>query len=152
MRCPYCNHNDTQVKSSRQSDDGLVIRRRRQCPQCGSRFNTFERVQFEELSVVKSNRQKKPFDPAKISSSIRIAARKRPISNEQIDEITHRITAKLERRGESDISTMLIGELVMEELKKIDDIAYIRFASVYRNFREAKEFEKLMEEVIDKVD
>lgn len=145
MKCPFCNHMDTQVKDSRPGEDGGTIRRRRACPECGSRFTTFERVQLRELSVVKSGGQRKPFDRDKILRSIMIATRKRPVSNDEVDTLVDSIVRKLESSGESEVTTHRIGELVMEGLQGLDKVAYIRYASVYRNFREAKDFEEFVE-------
>lgn len=145
MRCPFCNHGDTQVKDSRPSDDGSSIRRRRFCPKCESRFTTFERVQLRELTVVKSNGERRVFDREKIARSMAIALRKRPADAEAMEMAINRIVQKLESEGESEIPTARIGQLVMEELKAIDEVAYVRYASVYRDFREAKDFENFVE-------
>ena len=144
MKCPFCGHLDTQVKDSRPSEDGLTIRRRRFCPECNSRFTTFERVQLRELTVLKKNGERRMFDRDKLVHSLGIALRKRPVSAEQLEQFVTRITQKLESLGESEIPTSLIGKTVMEELKKVDSVAYIRFASVYRDFREAKDFENIV--------
>lgn len=144
MKCPFCGGDNTQVKDSRPSEDGLAIRRRRFCPECNSRFTTFERVQLRELMVIKENGQRRPFDRDKIARSIMIAARKRPIDNDQIEQLVNKIVRRLESLGESEIPTPRIGEIVMEELREIDKVAYIRFASVYRNFREARDFEEFV--------
>ena len=141
MRCPFCSHPDTQVKDSRPSEDGLTIRRRRFCGACSSRFTTFERVQLRELTVVKKNGERRVFDRDKILRSIGIATRKRPVTADQVEYLVSSIVHKLETSGESEVPAHQIGEMVMEGLKKVDDVAYIRFASVYRNFREAKDFE-----------
>lgn len=145
MRCPFCNHGDTQVKDSRPSEDGSSIRRRRFCPKCESRFTTFERVQLRELTVVKSTGERKLFDREKIARSMSIALRKRPAEAEAMEMAINRIVQKLESEGEGDIPTARIGQLVMEELKAIDEVAYVRYASVYRDFREAKDFENFVE-------
>jgi transcriptional repressor NrdR len=142
MKCPFCGHVDTQVKDSRPSEDATIIRRRRFCPACNSRFTTFERVQLRELTVVKKTGERRGFDRDKIHRSIALACRKRPVDQDSIDKLSNRIVQKLESLGESEIPSSLIGEMVMEGLKELDDVAYIRFASVYRNFREAKDFEK----------
>lgn len=147
MRCPFCGHNDTQVKDSRPSEDGLSIRRRRYCPECDSRFTTFERIQSRELTVVKSDGQKRPFEPGKLTHSIQIATRKRDVSEEVVEQIVNRIMRTLEEENDGDITTRHIGELVMTELKQLDKVAYIRFASVYRNFSEAGEFDALIKEI-----
>ena len=141
MRCPFCGHEDTQVKDSRPSEDGGAIRRRRFCANCGQRFTTIERTQLRELTVVKSDARRVPFDRDKLARSIRIALRKRPIQEERIERIVNGIVRQLESSGESDIPSKQIGELVMDTLKELDPVAYVRFASVYRNFREAKDFE-----------
>ena len=147
MKCPFCGHDDTQVKDSRPSDDGSSIRRRRFCPECNSRFTTFERVQLRELTVVKKNGERRLFDRDKLMRSLGIALRKRPVTAEQTEQLATRITQKLESLGESEIPTAMIGKIVMEELKKTDSVAYIRFASVYRDFTEAKDFEEIVEEL-----
>lgn len=141
MRCPFCGNDDTQVKDSRPTDDNAAIRRRRSCPACGSRFTTFERVQLRELIVVKKNGQRVPFDRDKLARSIAIAVRKRPIDPDRVDRIVNGIQRRLESSGEIEISSDLIGEMVMDALANLDPVAYVRFASVYRNFREAKDFE-----------
>jgi transcriptional repressor NrdR len=147
MRCPFCNHDDTQVKDSRPSEDGSSIRRRRFCPACESRFTTFERVQLRELTVVKSSGEKRPFDRDKIARSMAIALRKRPVDADVVEMAINRIVQKLESEGESDIATQHIGALVMAELKKLDAVGYIRYASVYRDFGEAKDFESFVEKL-----
>lgn len=147
MRCPFCNHEDTQVKDSRPSEDGSSIRRRRFCPACNSRFTTFERVQLRELGVVKTNGEKRIFDRDKIARSMAIALRKRPVDADAVEMAINRIVQKLESEGEVDIPTRRIGALVMEELKKLDAVAYIRYASVYRDFGEARDFESFVEEL-----
>ena len=144
MRCPFCGGDDTQVKDSRPTEDGSSIRRRRFCASCGSRFTTFERVQLRDLVVVKKNGQRVPFDRDKLFRSISIALRKRPIAEDRIDRIVSSITRRLESSGESDIPAQHIGELVMEALAGLDQVAYVRFASVYKNFREAKDFEQFL--------
>ena len=141
MRCPFCGHNDTQVKDSRPTEDNATIRRRRFCPECSSRFTTFERVQLRELSVIKSDGEKVPFDREKLLRSLQIALRKRPIEDDRIERIVNGIQRRLETLGESEIPTKVIGEMVMEALSELDQVAFVRFASVYRNFREAKDFE-----------
>lgn len=145
MKCPFCGHPDSQVKDSRPSDDGVSIKRRRYCPECDSRFTTFERVMLSELMVVKSNGQRKLLDRDKIYRSISIATRKRPVSAEAVDDLVNKIVRKLETSGEAEIASTQIGELVMEGLQSLDKVAYIRYASVYRNFREAKDFEEFVE-------
>jgi len=150
MKCPFCGHHDTQVKDSRPSEDGLTIRRRRFCSECNSRFTTFERVQLRELTVVKKNGERRMFDRDKLARSISMALRKRPVSSEQLEQLVTRVTQKLESIGENEIPTSLIGKIVMDELKQVDSVAYIRFASVYRDFREAKDFEDIVEELGEK--
>ena len=147
MKCPFCGHADTQVKDSRPSEDAVTIRRRRYCPECNSRFTTFERVQLRELTVLKKNGERRMFDRDKLGRSLALALRKRPVSSEQIEQMITRITQKLESMGENEIPTAMIGASIMEELKKLDSIAYIRFASVYRDFREAKDFETIVDEL-----
>jgi transcriptional repressor NrdR len=141
MRCPFCGNDDTQVKDSRPTDDNAAIRRRRQCPNCGARFTTFERVQLRELTVVKSNGQREPFDRDKIVRSMQIALRKRPVDPERVERVVNSIVRRLESSGESEIPSTLVGQMVMDALANLDQVAYVRFASVYRNFREAKDFE-----------
>jgi transcriptional repressor NrdR len=147
MRCPYCGSLETQVKDSRPTDDASAIRRRRICPDCGGRFTTFERVQLRELTIVKRSGRRVPFDRDKLQRSIQIALRKRPVDPERIERMINGIVRQLESRGDSEVPTATIGELVMEGLKGLDDVAYVRFASVYRNFREAKDFEELIGEL-----
>ncbi|HJS85667.1 MAG TPA: transcriptional regulator NrdR [Acetobacteraceae bacterium] len=141
MHCPFCGHADTQVKDSRPSEDGAAIRRRRYCIGCGQRFTTIERVQLRELTVIKSDGRRVAFDRDKLARSIRIALRKRPVTEERIERIVTGVVRQLEASGEAEVSSKQIGELVMETLKDVDAVAYVRFASVYRNFREAKDFE-----------
>ena len=141
MRCPFCAHNDTQVKDSRPTEDNSAIRRRRYCPNCGARFTTFERVQLRELTVLKKGGQREPFDRDKLMRSMRIALRKRPVEEDRVDRVVNGIVRRLESSGELEIAVDSIGELVMEALLTLDKVAYIRFASVYRNFRETKDFE-----------
>ncbi|QEX16764.1 transcriptional repressor NrdR [Hypericibacter terrae] len=144
MRCPFCGNEDTQVKDSRPTEDGSAIRRRRQCPNCGARFTTFERVQLRELTVVKSNGQREPFDRDKIMRSMQIALRKRPVDGDRLDRVVNGIVRRLESSGESEIPSKVVGEMVMEALKSLDQVAFVRYASVYRNFREAKDFEEFV--------
>ena len=141
MRCPFCGHGDTQVKDSRPTEENATIRRRRYCPECGSRFTTFERVQLRELSVIKKDGEKVLFDREKLMRSLRIALRKRPVDDDRIERIVNSIQRRLETLGESEIPTKVVGEMVMDYLADLDKVAYVRFASVYRNFREAKDFE-----------
>jgi len=152
MRCPFCGHDDTQVKDSRPTEDNAAIRRRRYCSECGSRFTTFERVQLRELSVVKSNGEKAPFDRDKLSRSLHIALRKRPVNEDRIERIVNSIQRKLETLGESEIPTKVVGEMVMDYLSDLDKVAYVRFASVYRNFHEAKDFEEFIGQIGDNED
>ena len=144
MRCPYCNYSDTQVKDSRPTEDNAVIRRRRSCPQCGARFTTFERVQLRDLMVKKRDGKKVEFDRDKLARSIIIAFRKRPVDSERVEKMITGIVRRLESSGESEIFSSDIGEMVMDTLSEIDQVAYVRFASVYRNFREARDFEKFV--------
>ncbi|MFZ5790453.1 MAG: transcriptional regulator NrdR [Pseudomonadota bacterium] len=144
MRCPFCGNEDTQVKDSRPTEDGSAIRRRRQCPNCGARFTTFERVQLRELTVVKSNGQREPFDRDKLMRSMQIALRKRPVDSERLERVVNGIVRRLESSGESEIPSKVVGEMVMEALKSLDQVAFVRYASVYRNFREAKDFEEFV--------
>ena len=141
MRCPHCNHPDTQVKDSRPTDDNTAIRRRRQCVDCGARFTTFERVYLRDITVVKSNGRRELFDRDKIERSMRIALRKRPVEERKVEAAVNGIVRRIEQSGESEISAEQVGSLVMETLEALDPVAYVRFASVYRNFREAKDFE-----------
>jgi transcriptional repressor NrdR len=141
MRCPFCGHEDSQVKDSRPTEDGSAIRRRRQCEDCGARFTTFERAQLRELTVAKSGDRREPFDRGKLERSLTLALRKRPVPAERVDKLLSSIQRQLETSGESEVQSTIIGELVMEGLKALDSVAYIRFASVYKDFREAKDFE-----------
>jgi transcriptional repressor NrdR len=144
MRCPFCGNEDTQVKDSRPTEDNSAIRRRRQCPNCGARFTTFERVQLRELTVVKSTGKREPFDRDKLQRSMALALQKRQVDPERVERVVNGIVRRLESSGESDIPTKLIGELVMDALATLDQVAYVRFASVYRNFREARDFEEFI--------
>ncbi|GBQ27119.1 MAG: transcriptional regulator NrdR [Acidiphilium sp.] len=144
MRCPFCGEADTQVKDSRPTDDGSAIRRRRFCPQCSQRFTTIERVQLRELVVVKADQRRVAFDRDKLARSVRIALRKRPVEEERIERIVNGIVRKLEASGEAEIASTEIGELVMDTLKEVDAVAYVRFASVYRDFRETKDFKAFL--------
>ena len=147
MRCPYCGSLETQVKDSRPSEDSSAIRRRRACPDCGGRFTTFERVQLRELMVVKKSGRRVPFDRDKLMRSLEIALRKRPVEPERVERMVNGIVRQLESQGESEILSERIGELVMEGLRALDSVAYVRFASVYRNFREARDFNALIDEL-----
>ncbi len=142
MRCPFCGHEDSQVKDSRPTDDGAAIRRRRQCEGCSARFTTFERIQLRDLYVLKSEDKREPFDREKLLRSVSIAARKRPIDALRLEKLVSSIQRQLETQGENEIPSKRIGELVMEGLKGMDSVAYIRFASVYKDFREARDFEE----------
>ena len=152
MRCPFCGNADTQVKDSRASEDNAAIRRRRACPDCGGRFTTFERVQLRELSVLKRSGRRTPFDRDKLARSVQVALRKRPVEQERIERMISGIVRQLESLGESEIKSEQIGELVIEGLKSLDDVAYVRFASVYRNFHEAKDFENIIGELANEED
>ncbi len=147
MRCPFCGNDDTQVKDSRPTEDNNAIRRRRQCTNCGARFTTFERVQLRELTVVKANGKRETFDRDKLLRSMTIALRKRPVEAERIERVVNSIVRRLESSGESEIPTALVGELIMDALASLDQVAYVRFASVYRNFREARDFEEFIEKL-----
>jgi transcriptional repressor NrdR len=144
MRCPYCGSLDTQVKDSRPTDDSSSIRRRRICPDCGGRFTTFERVQLRELTVVKRSGRRVPFDRDKLQQSVDVALRKRPVEPERVERMINGIVRQLESMSDGEVSSEQVGELVMEGLKGLDDVAYVRFASVYKNFREARDFEELL--------
>jgi len=144
MRCPFCGFEDTQVKDSRPTDDRASIRRRRLCPNCAARFTTFERVQLRELTVVKKNGERELFDRDKLARSIHIALRKRPIEAERVERVINSIVRQLESSGETEIPSEQVGALVMESLAELDQVAYVRFASVYRNFREAKDFREFI--------
>ena len=147
MRCPSCNSLDTQVKDSRPTEDSAVIRRRRVCIACNFRFTTFERVQLRELTVIKRNGRRVPFDRDKLVRSLQISLRKRPVDPERVEQTISRIVRDLESLGENEVTTETIGETVMAQLRELDDVAYVRFASVYRNFREAKDFETVLGEL-----
>jgi transcriptional repressor NrdR len=147
MRCPFCGSADTQVKDSRPADDGASIRRRRVCTDCGGRFTTFERVQLKELIVVKRSGRRVPFDRDKLARSIEIALRKRPIERDRIERLISAIVRELESQSEGEISSEDIGAIVMERLRRLDQVAYVRFASVYKNFSQAREFGALLNEL-----
>ncbi len=147
MRCPFCGSTETQVKDSRPAEDHVAIRRRRFCPACGGRFTTYERVQLRDLTVVKKNGKREDFDRDKLARSIRIAMQKRPVEPERIDQMISGIVRRLESTGESDIDSDMIGNIVMETLARIDTVAYVRFASVYKNFQEADDFETFVHEL-----
>jgi transcriptional repressor NrdR len=142
LRCPFCGHEDSQVKDSRPTEDAAAIRRRRQCEGCAARFTTFERIQLRELTVIKSEDKREPFDREKLLRSVSIAARKRPIDAVRIEKLVSGIQRQLETQGENEVPSQRIGEMVMDGLKGLDSVAYIRFASVYKDFREAKDFEE----------
>lgn len=144
MRCPFCGNDDTQVKDSRPADDNAAIRRRRSCGQCGHRFTTVERVQLRELTVAKADGRRVPFDRDKLGRSVRIALRKRPVEDDRIERMVNGIVRQLEASGDSEVASHRIGEHVMEQLKEVDAVAYVRFASVYRDFREARDFEAFL--------
>ncbi|MEO6387703.1 MAG: transcriptional regulator NrdR [Croceibacterium sp.] len=149
MRCPFCAHEDSQVKDSRPTEDNTSIRRRRQCDSCGGRFTTFERVQLRDVTVVKSGGKRESFDRAKVEQSVALACRKRGVEQERIDQLVSGIQRQVETAGESEIPSARIGEMVMEGLRQIDSVAYIRFASVYRDFSEARDFEEFASSVRD---
>jgi transcriptional repressor NrdR len=149
MRCPFCAHDDSQVKDSRPTEDNTAIRRRRQCDSCGGRFTTFERVQLREVTVVKSGGQREPFDRSKVEQSVALACRKRAIAQERLDQLVSGIQRQVETAGESEIPSARIGSMVMEGLRQLDSVAYIRFASVYRDFSEARDFEEFASSVRD---
>ena len=144
MRCPFCGHDDTQVKDSRPTEDNTAIRRRRQCGNCAGRFTTFERIQLRELTVVKSGGRRAPFEREKLARSMQIALRKRPVEPDRVDRVVTGIVRRLESLGEAEIPSSVIGEMVMEALASLDQVAYVRFASVYRNFSEKKDFEEFI--------
>lgn len=147
MRCPFCGGDETQVKDSRPTEDSTAIRRRRVCTTCGGRFTTFERVQLRELTVIKSNGRRVPFDREKLMRSVQVALRKRPVDPDRVERMVSGIVRQLESSGESEVNAKDVGLIVMDGLKAIDDVAYVRFASVYRDFREAKDFEAFLGEL-----
>ena len=148
MRCPFCGNIETQVKDSRISDDGESIKRRRYCASCDSRFTTFERVQLREILVIKKNGEKKIFDPEKLKKSIEMAVRKRPVSGLQVEKLVNNIVRQLEVESEAEIASSKIGEIVMNSLEKLDKVAFVRFASVYKNFEKAEDFQKFIKQVV----
>ena len=150
MRCPFCSNQDSQVKDSRPTEDNTAIRRRRICDQCGSRFTTFERIQLRDLVVIKTNSQKEIFDRDKMFRSLSMALRKRNIDAEKIEKIVNAIVRKLENSGNTEIKSSLIGQYIMNALSHLDQVAYVRFASVYKNFREVKDFEDFLDNLEDK--
>ncbi len=146
MRCPFCGHAESQVKDSRPSEDGSAIRRRRSCPECGGRFTTFERVQLRELTIIKRSGRRAPFDREKLVRSVSVALRKRPVETERLERMVSGIVRQLESRGETEINSEVVGELVMKALKALDEVAYVRYASVYRDFRETQDFARFLGE------
>ena len=146
MRCPFCGHMESQVKDSRPSEDGAAIRRRRLCPECGGRFTTFERVQLRELTIVKRSGRRTPFDREKLARSVALPLRKRQIDAERVDRLINGIVRQLESMGETELASSVVGEMVMKALKALDDVAYVRYASVYRDFRETQDFAKFLGE------
>lgn len=146
MRCPFCGHDETQVKDSRPSEDGAAIRRRRMCPSCEGRFTTFERVQLRELTILKRSGRRTPFDRDKLARSVAIAIRKRPVEPERVERMISMIVRQLESMGETELPSSTIGELMMKHLKQLDDVAYVRYASVYRDFRETQDFARFLGE------
>ncbi len=144
MRCPFCAHEDTQVKDSRPTEDNTVIRRRRSCPECNARFTTFERVHLRDLTIVKSSGRREAFDREKLKRSVEIALRKRPVDGERLDRMVSSLVRQLEASGQTEFPSDRLGEMVMEMLADLDQVAYVRFASVYRDFREAKDFEEFV--------
>ena len=149
MRCPFCAHDDSQVKDSRPTEDNTAIRRRRQCDSCGGRFTTFERVQLREVTVIKSDGKRQAFDRGKLEQSVTLASRKRGIAQERLDQLVSGIQRQVETAGEGEVQSSRIGEMVMEGLRQLDSVAYIRFASVYRDFSEARDFEEFASSVRD---
>ena len=146
MRCPFCGSPDSQVKDSRPSEDGAAIRRRRLCPECGGRFTTFERVQLRELTIVKRSGRRTPFDRDKLARSITMALRKRPVEPERVERMISSIVRQLESMGETEVGSDVVGEMAMKALKTLDEVAYVRFASVYRDFRETSDFARFLGE------
>ncbi len=144
MKCPFCGHLDTQVKDSRPSDEGSAIRRRRSCPQCNGRFTTFERVQLRELVILKRSGRRAPFDRTKLERSLGIALRKRPVQPEQVEQMVSRIVRQLESLGETEIPSSTVGDFIMKALKAVDDVAYVRYASVYKDFRRTGDFARFL--------
>jgi len=146
MRCPFCGHDETQVKDSRPSEDGAAIRRRRLCPACEGRFTTFERVQLRELTILKRSGRRAPFDRDKLARSLSVALRKRPVEPERVERMISTIVRQLESMGETELQSSAIGELIMKHLKQLDDVAYVRYASVYRDFKETDDFARFLGE------
>ncbi len=152
MRCPFCAHEDTQVKDSRPTEDNAVIRRRRSCPACNARFTTFERVQLRDLTILKSSGRREAFDREKLKRSVAIALRKRPVDDDRLERMISSLVRQLEASGQSEFPSDRLGEMVMEMLADLDQVAYVRFASVYRDFREAKDFEEFVGQLGDRDD
>lgn len=150
MRCPYCSNSDTQVKDSRPTEENAVIRRRRHCTDCGGRFTTFERIQLRDLIIIKNSGRKVPFERDKLMRSVQIALRKRPVEQERIERMVSGIVRRMESIGEAEVPAKMLGEMVMEGLLALDQVGYVRFASVYRDFREAKDFENFLGEMPEK--
>jgi len=150
MYCPFCGNIETQVKDSRVAEDGNSIKRRRYCSNCDSRFTTFERVQLREISVVKKNCERRPFDVNKLKNSVEMALRKRPISKEQVEKLVNGIVRQIETGNDNEITTSSLGEIIMNELKKLDKVAFVRFASVYKNFEKPDDFQRFIKEIVDK--
>jgi transcriptional repressor NrdR len=146
LRCPFCGEQETQVKDSRPSEDGAAIRRRRLCPECGGRFTTFERVQLRELTILKRSGRRVPFDREKLVRSVTVATRKRPVDPERIERMVNAIVRQLESLGETELASTVVGEMVMKALKLLDDVAYVRYASVYRDFRQTEDFARFLSE------
>ena len=144
MRCPFCGHMESQVKDSRPSEDGAAIRRRRLCPECGGRFTTFERVQLRELTIVKRSGRRTPFDREKLARSVALPLRKRNIEPERVDRLINGIVRQLESMGETELASSVVGEMVMKSLKALDDVAYVRYASVYRDFKHTDDFAQFL--------
>jgi transcriptional repressor NrdR len=144
MRCPFCGHAESQVKDSRPSEDGATIRRRRMCPECGGRFTTFERIQLRELTILKRSGRRNPFEREKLVRSIAVAIRKRPVDPERVERMINGIVRQLESLGETEVQSTVVGELVMKALKSLDEVAYVRYASVYRDFRQTEDFAKFL--------
>ncbi|MDE0406281.1 MAG: transcriptional regulator NrdR [Alphaproteobacteria bacterium] len=152
MRCPFCAHEDTQVKDSRPTEDNAVIRRRRSCPACNARFTTFERVQLRDLTILKSSGRRETFDRDKLKRSVAIALRKRPVDDDRLERMISSLVRQLEASGQSEFPSDRLGEMVMEMLADLDQVAYVRFASVYRDFREARDFEEFVGQLGDRDD
>ena len=152
MRCPFCAHEDTQVKDSRPTEDNAVIRRRRSCPACNARFTTFERVHLRDLTILKSSGRREAFDREKLKRSVAVALRKRPVDDDRLERMISSLVRQLEASGQTEFPSDRLGEMVMEMLAELDQVAYVRFASVYRDFREAKDFEEFVGQLADRDD